>query len=123
MNTQVATMEKDLPANAQEVVSFIQLIERASRDPSVDIDKMERLLQMQERMMNRQAETAFNAALAAMQTELPMIPRHGEIPSPFAYAPDHTVYEYQGQPVIVVETAHKVYDVFAVAEPIRPLDI
>lgn len=66
-------------APANDAASFLQVIERASRDPSVDIDKMERLLQMHERMMNRQAETAFNAALSALQTELPEMPERGEI--------------------------------------------
>ena len=31
--------------------ALIQVIERAARDPSVDMDKLERLLQMQERIM------------------------------------------------------------------------
>lgn len=79
MSSVPARVERDLPVVQTEVTAFMQMIERASRDPSVDIDKMERLLQMQERMLTRQAETAFNAALAAMQTELPEIPRHGEI--------------------------------------------
>ena len=69
-STQIATSEG---------VSFIQMIERASRDPAVDIDKMERLMQMHERMMNRQAETAYYAALAAMQTEMPILPERGGI--------------------------------------------
>ena len=46
------------------------------------------------------------------------IPRHPEIPSPYAYSPDHEVYQYNGQPVIVVETMHKRYDVFLVTEPL-----
>lgn len=79
MTGELARVERDLPVVQSDAAAFMQVIERASRDPSVDIDKMERLLQMQERMMNRQAETAFNAALAEMQTELPEIPRHGEI--------------------------------------------
>ena len=64
---------------SSEAASFIQMIERASRDPAVDIDKMERLMQMHERMLNRQAETAYNSALSAMQTELPEITERGEI--------------------------------------------
>ncbi len=54
METNLATMERDLPAAAStEAVSFIQMIERASRDPAVDIDKMERLMQMHERMVDK----------------------------------------------------------------------
>lgn len=64
---------------SSETVSFIQMIERASRDPAVDIDKMERLMQMHERMLDRQAETAFNDALSDMQTELPEMPERGVI--------------------------------------------
>lgn len=50
-----------------EAISFIQMIERASRDPNVDIDKMERLMQMHERMVEKQAEAEFNDALVRCQ--------------------------------------------------------
>ncbi len=48
-------------------VAFMHMIERASRDPNVDIDKMERLMAMHERMVQRDAETAFNNALVECQ--------------------------------------------------------
>ncbi len=51
-----------------ESTAIIQVIERAALNPDVDIDKMERLLQMQERVMDRQAMMAYSAAMAAMQT-------------------------------------------------------
>jgi hypothetical protein len=83
MSAQHEVVTRDQPGGAvavtSEAASFIQMIERASKDPNVDIDKMERLTQMLERMINRQAETAFNAALAAVQTELPVIPERGKI--------------------------------------------
>lgn len=50
--------------------AILALIERAARDPSVDIDKMERLFGMHERMKAKQAEEAYNAAMAAAQAEL-----------------------------------------------------
>jgi hypothetical protein len=63
--------------NADEPVkasaSIISVIERAAMNPDVDIDKMERLLEMQERIMARDAEAAFNVALSEMQPELPTI--------------------------------------------------
>ena len=49
------------------------VIERAALNPEVDIDKMERLLQMQERVLDRQALMAYSASMAAMQTELPKV--------------------------------------------------
>lgn len=67
-----------LPAQS-EVGALISIIERAARDPSVDIDKMQRLMDMQERIMIRNARAAYAAALSAMQPELPVITRKGKI--------------------------------------------
>lgn len=63
---------------ASEVAAIIQVIERAAMNPDVDIDKMERLLQMQERVIERNAKAAFNASFARMQTELPAIEKNGK---------------------------------------------
>lgn len=78
---QVAVVEQAaLPsAPTSEAVSIIKVIEKAAMNPDVDVDKMERLLQMQERIMARNAETEFNAALAEMQGELPEINEDGKI--------------------------------------------
>lgn len=61
---------RDLSAQTEQATSLIQMIERAASDPNVDIDKMERLMQMHERIIAKQAETAFNDALTACQAEL-----------------------------------------------------
>ncbi len=53
--------------------SIMAVISRAAADPSCDIDKMERLLQMHERMQAKDAEQAFNAAMAQMQCEIPTV--------------------------------------------------
>lgn len=59
---------------ASEVVDYsasvLDVISRAARDPSVDIDKLERLIAMQERIQTRDAEMAFNKALNAAQSEM-----------------------------------------------------
>lgn len=62
-----------------ETTAIVQMIERAAMNPAVDIDKMERLLQMQERVMDRRAKAAFDAALAIMQPQLPQVDRNGRI--------------------------------------------
>lgn len=67
---------------ASDTTSLLQVISRAASDPTVDIDKMERLLQMHERMTERSAKTAFTAALAEMQPKLPVIERKGMIRVP-----------------------------------------
>jgi hypothetical protein len=58
---------------------LVEVIARAARDPSVDIDKMERLIAMQERVEERAAQVAFASAFAAMQPELPTITHNGQI--------------------------------------------
>lgn len=80
METAIA---KKNPAGEIEIVSesaaIIQLIERAASNPNVDIDKMERILNMRREMQRDQAKAAFMSALADMQTELPAIQERGEI--------------------------------------------
>ena len=67
------------PAPASESAAIFSMIERAARDPNVDIEKMERLMQMQERVMERSAKAAYAQALAEMQPELPVIQKRGGI--------------------------------------------
>lgn len=57
-------------ARANEAASLIQVIADAARDPHVDIEKMERLWAMHERMTNRTAEEAFNVAMNKAQGEM-----------------------------------------------------
>lgn len=59
--------------------SLLEVISRAAADPNVDIEKMERLLEMQARVETRQAEVAFAEDFAAMQPKLPTITMNGEI--------------------------------------------
>jgi hypothetical protein len=63
---------------ATDSAAIIQVIERAALNPDVDVEKMERLYAMAERASARQAEQAFNAALAEMQPKLPVIENRGE---------------------------------------------
>lgn len=58
---------------------LLDVIARAARDPNVDIDKMERLLEMQERVHARNAKAAYYSALADMQPNLPAIIEKGGI--------------------------------------------
>lgn len=54
----------------QEPETLLSAIIRAASDPAVDMEKMDRLLQMQERMEARADEGAFNEAMTAAQTEM-----------------------------------------------------
>jgi hypothetical protein len=62
-----------VPAMPPSSSSILEVIERAAKDPAVDVDKMERLMLMAERMHQRQAEQAFNEAMKAAQGEMPRI--------------------------------------------------
>lgn len=62
-----------------DIAAFINVIERASSNPDFDAAKLEKLLAMYERIMARNAEMAFNAAFAEMQSEMPVITENGQI--------------------------------------------
>ena len=68
--TRQVAVEPREPLPASETAAIFQIIERAARDPNVDVDKMERLYAMQERALSRHAEQAFNEAMKAAQSEM-----------------------------------------------------
>jgi hypothetical protein len=49
---------------------ILNVIAKAAADPNTDVDKLERLLAMQERVLEREAEQAFNAAMRAAQDSM-----------------------------------------------------
>lgn len=53
-----------------ESAAILQIIERAARDPAVDLGRLERLMAMRERAEARAAETAFASAMKAAQAEM-----------------------------------------------------
>lgn len=65
-----AEHRRNVPAQVGEVASFMQVLERAVRDPSFDVDKLERLTAMIERSQDRARETAFAEALSDAQAEM-----------------------------------------------------
>jgi len=66
-----------LPAITSETAAVLSLIERAARDPNVDLDKMERLFAMRDRIRAQTAEDAYAAALSEMQPKLPIVDEKG----------------------------------------------
>lgn len=55
---------------AADAGTIMAVIARAATDPHTDVDKLERLMAMAERLSARQAETSFNEAMNAAQTEM-----------------------------------------------------
>lgn len=70
METQVVNQESAAVVAQSQAGGLLEAISRAAADPSVDVDKMERLMAMHERMVAKNAESAFNDALASCQSEL-----------------------------------------------------
>jgi hypothetical protein len=69
---QVAKIEGPVstPPALTEGAAVLSMIERAARDPSVDINKLQQLMDMRERMAARTAEADFDKALTAAQSEM-----------------------------------------------------
>ena len=58
-----------------ETSAILSVIERVALDPNVDIEKLERMLDMQERVLNRNAKQAFAADFVRMKPHLPRVVR------------------------------------------------
>lgn len=85
-NAVAQRQESSAVIQAGESATILQVIQRAAADPSCDIEKMERLMQMHERFQERQAEQLYAEAMAAMQQELPSIGERGDANGRYTYA-------------------------------------
>lgn len=65
-------------AAASEATAFLSMLDRMARDPSVDIERVERFTTLYERAIARSAKAAYDAALADMQPALPIIDKRGK---------------------------------------------
>ncbi len=78
--TDVQVREEIVPAPAvSDATNIMQVISRIAADPTIDIDRLERMMDMHERVLNREAKSAYAAALSAAQPKLPVIVQRGEI--------------------------------------------
>ncbi len=68
MSTELSTVE--------QTTNFLAVIAKAAADPACDVGKMEKLLDMQERVNKSRAEQEFNAAMVRVQTEAKKIRRN-----------------------------------------------
>ena len=62
-----------------DVAPAVSMFERLAKDPTVDVEKLERLISMQERILHHQAKAEFDEAFARMQGEIPEINEEGQI--------------------------------------------
>ena len=58
--------------------AMISMIERMAMSPDVDVDKLERLMVMQEKMLDREAEQEYNKAMVRAQMLMPIVPEDAD---------------------------------------------
>lgn len=81
----IAKAEKDfstVPQPANEAMAFMQLLEKAAKDPEVDVGKMESLLRMKKEILHEQRVAAFNKDYLAAKLEMPRVTKDGEVMYP-----------------------------------------
>lgn len=77
--------EMDAPVKATAVAmqpagsDLVLMFERLAKDPSVPVEKLEKLMDLQERFVKFQAKADFDAAFSQMQGAIPVIGEKGEI--------------------------------------------
>lgn len=95
----------------QAVTSFnslLNVIERVAQNPDIDIAKMSALLDMQERIMNKNAEIAFNGDFSRMSMELPRIFKTKEV-------------AFKNKETGKMETAYSYEDIVDIDDAVRPI--
>ena len=75
---EVVKKEKDIVIQ-KEKNPVLQMLQMAMTDSNVDLEKMEKIMQMVERHEDKQAFKAFNRDMATMQGEIPPIEFNSEI--------------------------------------------
>lgn len=83
---------------ATGVASFAVIIEKLAANPSVDVAKLEKIIAMQERILAANAKSAFNAAFAEMQGQIPVVVEKGKTDKG-TYAPQEDIVEVV-QPIL-----------------------
>lgn len=69
----------DAPTVPAVVDEHVSMFERLAKDPTVPVEKLERLIELQRSILRDNAKAEFDAAFAQMQGEIPIITERGEI--------------------------------------------
>lgn len=64
---------------APSAAAMLDMIERLASNPNVDVTKLEKIIELKERVLSHDAKAAFDAAFSKMQPEIPAITEKGEI--------------------------------------------
>lgn len=72
--------QKNEVVTMTDSASLMAVITRAASDPTIDVEKIERLTGLYERITARQAEQAYNEAMVAAQTEMEPVRQNASNP-------------------------------------------
>jgi hypothetical protein len=101
-------------AAASEAAAFLSMLDRIARDPTVDIERIERMSTLYERSVARSAKAAYDAALSEMQPQLPIIDKRGKGHNGAKYA----LWEDIAEGILSVTAQHG----FSLTFRVQPLD-
>jgi len=73
----VETAREMVPA--QDASGLALVVERLAANPGVDVDKLQKIIELQERVLRHEAKSAFDGAFAMMQSDMPEIGERGQI--------------------------------------------
>lgn len=77
MNAVAKHVESTPPAVASETAAIMSMIERMATDATISIERVEHTFAFYQRVQADRAKSAFNAALADLQANLPAVERRG----------------------------------------------
>ena len=87
---------------------MIAVLDKAIVNPEVDVEKMQALLDVQERIMNKQAEMAFNQAMVSAVSEIPSFEKSTE-----GHHYKYTTFEHINKVVKPILANHDLYVTFS----------
>ncbi len=74
--TDVTVVDEKLPSvPGQPSDPFLEMVSKLAENPDIDADKIEKFLDMQERVLDRNAKTEFYAAMNRVQANMPQVAR------------------------------------------------
>lgn len=79
VSTEVKSSAPVAVAASNTVNGFLQVIQSVVENPNMNPEVIHRLIDAQERVLNKNAEMAFHAAMARLQPRLPRIEKKGKI--------------------------------------------
>jgi len=103
-DTEIAVKEENQIMPVSQSAAIMQVIERAATDPNVDVDKMERLFEMHQKITAKSSEEAFNAAMSRAQSNMGRISADCENPQTRSRYASYAALDKVLRPIYTTET-------------------